>query len=294
MKIHSDKHKCITCGIVCTKARELIEHQRIHSGAKLVKCNICEKDFTEKGLKLHTDRFHRIEKNSLVRTRTGKDNVNYMEDKISFTSSSDSDPDEPDEPKVKVTKLKRTEFCDLCEKYFTKKGIKLHITRYHQEPESADNEKMVKKEKKKNPPLKKLFICGFCEKKFSHLASMKVHEKVHLGGKPHMCDMCDAKFSNKFDLFTHEKTHADARPHKCDECSETFKIAESLRFHKLIHVESQPNVCRFCKKCFKNKNQLELHERIHMGDKPFKCTHCEQCYETASKLTRHITSTHMS
>ena len=295
LKIHSDKHKCPTCGIVCTKARELIEHQRVHSGAKLVKCNICEKDFTEKGLKLHTDRFHKIEKNLAGRNnRTSKDNVNYMEDKITFTSSSDSDPDEPEVPKVKVTKVKRTELCELCEKYFTKKGIKLHISRYHQETDPAEAEKRQKKDKKKNPPLKKLFTCGFCEKKFSHLASMKVHEKVHLGGKPHQCDMCEAKFSNKFDLFAHEKTHADARPYKCDECSETFKTAESLRFHKLIHVESQPNICRFCKKCFKNKNQLDLHERVHVGEKPFKCTHCDQCYETASKLTRHITATHMS
>ena len=294
MKIHSDKHKCPTCGVVCTKARELIEHQRVHSGAKLVKCNICEKDFTEKGLKLHTDRFHKIEKNLAGRSRATKDSVNYMEDKITFTSSSDSDPDEPEAPKVKVTKVKRTELCELCEKYFTKKGIKLHISRYHQESSAAETEKKLKKDKKKNPPLKKLFSCGFCEKKFSHLASMKVHEKVHLGGKPHQCDMCEAKFSNKFDLFAHEKTHADEFREICDMCEAKFKTAESLRFHKLIHVESQPNICRFCKKCFKNKNQLDLHERVHIGEKPFKCTHCEQCYETASKLTRHITSTHMS
>ena len=46
----------------------------------------------------------------------------------------------------------------------------------------------------------------------------KVHEKVHLGGKPYHCDMCDAKFSNKFDLYAHEKEHSDQRPHKCNMC----------------------------------------------------------------------------
>ena len=72
--------------------------------------------------------------------------------------------------------------------------------------------------------MKKLFACAFCHKRFSHLASMKVHEKVHLGGKPHQCDMCAAKFSNKFDLFAHEeRTHSAAWPHKCDECAATFK-----------------------------------------------------------------------
>lgn len=306
MKIHSDKHKCQTCGLVCTKARELIEHQRIHSGAKLVKCNICDKDFTEKGLKLHADRFHKVEKKS-PNKRASKENVNYMEDKITFTSSSESEPDEPEvvseddeeEPelkklKVRSTKMKRSELCEMCDKYFTKKGMKLHVARYHKDDDEDGAPRRLKKDKKKNPPLKKLFTCGFCEKKFSHLASMKVHEKVHLGGKPHQCDMCEAKFSNKFDLFAHEKTHSALRPHKCDECTETFKTAESLRFHKLIHVESQPNICRFCKKCFKNKNQLDLHERVHTGEKPFKCTQCDFCFETASKLTRHITGTHMS
>merc|ERR1719411_719999 len=96
MKLHSDKHKCHTCGLVCTKARELIEHQRIHSGARLVKCNICDKDFTEKGLRLHSERFHKILEIKSQNKRASKENVNYSEDKITFTSSSeDSDPDEP-------------------------------------------------------------------------------------------------------------------------------------------------------------------------------------------------------
>jgi len=315
MKIHSDKHKCQACGLVCTKARELIEHQRVHSGVKLVKCDICDKDFTEKGLKLHTERFHKIEKKVVTslasnKTRRTKENVNYREDKISFSSDEESDhddlddllddPDDPDEPIVKPepkkvpkgTKMKRSELCEICDKFFTKKGMKLHMTRYHKEGNGPA--KKIKKDKRKNPPLKKLFTCSYCQKKFSHLASMKVHEKVHLGGKPHQCDMCDAKFSNKFDLFAHEKTHSALRPHKCDECTESFKTADSLRYHKIIHVESKPNICRFCKKCFKNKNQLDLHERVHTGEKPFKCTQCEHCFETASKLTRHITGTHMS
>ena len=316
MKLHSDKHKCQTCGLVFIKARELIEHQRIHSGAKLVKCNICDKDFTEKGLRLHSERFHKILEVKAQNKRASKENVNYFEDKITFTSSSDEsdtnvdDPDEvsseeeevePKQKKVRLkvsrnVKLKRTELCEECNKSFTVKGLKLHKMRYHKSDNNKDEalKRLVRDKTKKNPPLKKLFSCGYCEKKFSHLASMKVHEKVHLGGKPHQCDMCDAKFSNKFDLFAHEKSHSASRPHKCDECTETFKTAESLRFHKLIHEESQPNVCQYCKKTFKNRNQLELHERVHIGEKPFNCTQCEQSFETASKLTRHITSTHMN
>ena len=317
MKLHSDKHKCNTCGLVFIKARELIEHQRIHSGAKLVRCEICDKDFTEKGLALHTERFHKI---LGVKTRTSRENISsYSEDKMSFTSSSedsDLDPDNPDEmgssdldeevsPKKKRKKKvlvktksspvqKRTEQCDICDKYFTQKGLKLHQMRHHKNNDNKDEALRQLVKPKKNPPLKKLFTCVYCEKKFSHLASMKVHEKVHLGGKPHQCDMCEAKFSNKFDLFAHEKTHSASRPHKCDECRETFKTPETLRFHKLIHEASQPNVCQFCKKTFKNRHQLEIHERVHVGEKPFSCTQCDMSFESAGKLTRHITSTHMA
>jgi hypothetical protein len=35
------------CG--ARQVRELAEHQRLHSGLKIVRCHICEKDFTEKG-----------------------------------------------------------------------------------------------------------------------------------------------------------------------------------------------------------------------------------------------------
>ena len=83
--------------------------------------------------------------------------------------------------------------------YYNSEGWKESIISYKNDNKDEDlSRKLVKP--KKNPPLKKLFTCVYCEKKFSHLASMKVHEKVHLGGKPHQCDMCEAKFSNKFDL----------------------------------------------------------------------------------------------
>ena len=142
LKIHSNKHKCQTCGVVFIKARELIEHQRIHSGARLVKCNICDKDFTEKGLRLHSERFHKILENKSPQLRRSlKDN---QEDSITFTSSSDdsSDDDDVDDPDAgsseeedmdnpkpvrtgsqkSSSQAARSEICDLCDKYFTKKG----------------------------------------------------------------------------------------------------------------------------------------------------------------------------
>lgn len=142
----------------------------------------------------------------------------------------------------------------------------------------------------KKSNLRKLFSCSYCHKKFSYNSSMRVHEKVHLGGKPYHCDMCDAKFSNKFDLYTHEKEHSDQRPHKCDMCQETFKTEENLRFHKMIHSASEPITCKYCNKYFQTKHQLAEHEKIHTG--PFKCKECGISYDKAAKLTTHMKSKH--
>jgi len=230
MKIHSDKHKCQICDLVCTKARELIEHMRIHSGVKLVKCEICDKDFTEKGLKLHTERFHKTELKMIeaikqpktpsktFKSRARSHIVNYREDNlISFSSDDENgendssegedleDDNEPVLPIVKSTKQKRNEFCQSCDKYFTKKGMKLHMIRYHKSERPA---KKVSKERK-NVALKKTLECATCPKKFSHMASLKVHEKTHdkrkaqQGDKPFKCIQCNNCFETASKLTKH-------------------------------------------------------------------------------------------
>jgi hypothetical protein len=110
-----------------------------------------------------------------------------------------------------VMKGKR-ECCTVCDKVFTKNGLKLHKQRCHKPREEETDKKLDEADKdkdqreedeaeeeeedgsvmmtssrsgkvrkparsareRKNPPLKKLFECAYCQKRFSHLASMKV------------------------------------------------------------------------------------------------------------------------
>jgi len=304
VEVHSKKHKCSQCGLIFGKAKQLVEHSRTHSRLSMVQCDICEKEFTKKGLKLHTDRFHsfkkvppRAEKKRNAK-EIGKLKIRNFERENYNDNENDNDNDDNNDTMFEVkksnSKNKRNVPCHSCEKVFTPKGFKLHSIRFHKD--KVKKEAKTTKEPPKRSLLQKLFSCGFCEKKFSHLASMRVHEKVHTGGKPHKCDMCESKFSNKFDLYAHEKIHSAIRPYKCESCQETFKSADSLRFHTLLHAESQPRNCSYCDKSFKNANQLELHERVHIGEKPFVCEKpdCGMSFETATKLTRHITATHMT
>ena len=82
-------------------------------------------------------------------------------------------------------KVRKSEHCEPCDKYFTKKGFKLHKQKHHR-PESRrqkgerrtreGNEPNTKEKVKdgKKAALKKMFTCMYCHKKFSHMASMKV------------------------------------------------------------------------------------------------------------------------
>ena len=51
--------KLVTLQMVFKRQRDLLDHGRVHAGHKLIKCNICDKDFTERGLLWHTERFHK-------------------------------------------------------------------------------------------------------------------------------------------------------------------------------------------------------------------------------------------
>ena len=54
------------------------------------------------------------------------------------------------------------------------------------------------------------YSCGVCYKIFERKDSLKKHEKVHTGEKPHACKYCDYRSSQSSNLNTHIRTkHPD-------------------------------------------------------------------------------------
>ena len=52
--------------------------------------------------------------------------------------------------------------------------------------------------------------CGTCHKTFERKDSLKKHEKIHTGEKPHACHLCDYRSSQSSNLNTHIRTkHRD-------------------------------------------------------------------------------------
>ena len=51
-------------------------------------------------------------------------------------------------------------------------------------------------------------VCETCGKSFKSKIYLKVHGRIHSGGKPYNCDICDKKFAWKSNLKTHQLTHS--------------------------------------------------------------------------------------
>ncbi|XP_014213304.1 uncharacterized protein LOC106642893 [Copidosoma floridanum] len=80
--------------------------------------------------------------------------------------------------------------------------------------------------------------CKYCERVFPRDKSLKAHEDLHLGKKPHLCDFpgCTRSFAQTGQLNTHQRLHTGERPFLCTEpgCGARFT-------HANRHCTKHPN-----------------------------------------------------
>ena len=120
------------------------------------------------------------------------------------------------------------------------------------------------------------FTCSYCQKQFSTMEAIHVHEEVyHTGrykGMPSSsksplfeCNQCGKSYMSKHALEEHMYTHVGMRPFGCPYCAASFNHRKSLRRHVQLHNdhESRRFDCPHCAKRFTRKDALESHLRVH-------------------------------
>ncbi|CAD6240090.1 GSCOCG00002498001-RA-CDS [Cotesia congregata] len=133
-----------------------------------------------------------------------------------------------------------------------------------------------------------------CEKVYSTLHHLKVHERSHTGQKPYECTFssCDKSFSTGYSLKAHLRTHTGEKPYKCsaESCNKSFKTSGDLLKHVRTHTGERPFVCPYegCGRSFTTSNIRKVHVRTHTGERPYQCSTCNKAFASATNYKNHV------
>uniref|UniRef100_A0A4W5KXE7 C2H2-type domain-containing protein n=1 Tax=Hucho hucho TaxID=62062 RepID=A0A4W5KXE7_9TELE len=75
-------------------------------------------------------------------------------------------------------------------------------------------------------------LCMFCNKGFSCLQKVEIHQRVHTGVKPYSCTQCDMCVAEAGSLKRHQRVHTGERPFTCTHCRKRFSEKSYLRIHQ--------------------------------------------------------------
>ena len=87
----------------------------------------------------------------------------------------------------------------------------------------------------------KRLTCSRCNKTFTQVVKLNIHEMIHTGKIPFSCSKCNKKFTTSSNLKTHERIHTDEKPFSCSKCDKKFSQAGYLKTHERIHTDEKPS-----------------------------------------------------
>ncbi|XP_055765431.1 uncharacterized protein LOC129841263 [Salvelinus fontinalis] len=82
----------------------------------------------------------------------------------------------------------------------------------------------------------KRFLCMFCNKGFSCLQRVEIHQRFHTGEKPFSCTQCHMRFAQAGDLKRHQRVHTGEKPFGCHLCRASFSHSSNLKRHLKVHT----------------------------------------------------------
>ncbi|XP_014050502.2 zinc finger protein 329 isoform X3 [Salmo salar] len=107
----------------------------------------------------------------------------------------------------------------------------------------------------------KRFLCMFCNKGFSCLQKVEIHQRVHTGEKPFSCTQCHMRFTQAGHLKRHQMVHTGEKPYSCTLCHMRFAQSGDLKRHQRGHTGEKPYSCPLCENRFSERTYLRIHQQ---------------------------------
>lgn len=120
---------------------------------------------------------------------------------------------------------------------------------------------------------------------------MLIHIRTHTNEKPHRCPTCNKSFSRLENLKIHNRSHTGEWCSRI-QCTSRLSFEPNTTDSFLFPAGEKPYICPYegCNKRYSNSSDRFKHTRTHYVDKPYYCkmVGCLKRYTDPSSLRKHI------